>query len=95
MDGLSKAGLVGAYLFVSRVLRSAIGKADLCVHHSINLLEIMLGAPKTASGKIYLLQILFFHIFRFMFCCASARQENNIVACIATRNESSDMRRNL
>ena len=39
MDGFSKAGLVGAYLFVSRVFRSAIGKANLDVHHSINLLE--------------------------------------------------------
>ena len=65
MDGLGKAGLVGAYLFVSRVLRSAIGKADLSVHHSINLLEIMLGAPETASGKIYLLQISFFLIYPF------------------------------
>ena len=25
----------------------------------------MLGAPETASGKIYLLQILFFHIYPF------------------------------
>ena len=30
-----------------------------------NLLQIMLGAPEASSGKIYLLQILFFHFYPF------------------------------
>lgn len=65
MNGLGKAGLVGAHLFVGRVLCAAIGIAYLGVHHSVNLLEIMLGAPEATSGEIYLLQFVFFHIFPF------------------------------
>ncbi len=62
MNGLGKAGLVGAHLFVGRVFCAAIGIAYLGVHHSVNLLEIMLGAPEATSGEIYLLHFVFFHV---------------------------------
>ena len=30
----------------------AVGKSDLCQDDAVNLLEEMLGAPKTATGQI-------------------------------------------
>jgi TRAP-type C4-dicarboxylate transport system permease small subunit len=79
MDCLGKASLVGADFLVSRILGRAVGIAYLGIHYSIDLLEVMLSTPEAASGKIYLLQIFFFHIVPFyvLLCIRLTRQQQH------------------
>ena len=51
-DGLGIAGLVCADVLVGGAGGVAVGVADLGVEDSLQLLEIMLGAPEAATGKV-------------------------------------------
>ena len=80
VHGLSKTCLVSAHLFVSRVLRDAVGISHFGVRHSFHLLEIVLGSPKAASGEIDFLDFACCHnvvgVGFFTYLLAKLRKEN-------------------
>ena len=53
--GFGIARRVGVDFLVGGIRRMAVGKSDLCQDNAVDLLEEMLGAPKTAAGQINIL----------------------------------------